>query len=47
VEFFDSKNDALARERYLKTGNGRIWINSLFSEINGFVSDKKESFQLK
>ncbi len=46
VEFFDSKNDALAREKYLKTGNARIWINSHFSEINGFVSDKEESFQL-
>ena len=38
VEFFEAKQQAIQREKYLKTGKGREWIKNYFNKSTGFIS---------
>ncbi|MCW3101575.1 MAG: endonuclease [Bacteroidetes bacterium] len=38
VEFFETKAEALNREKHFKTGKGREWINAHFVKGEGFIS---------
>ena len=33
-EIFDSKTEAMAREKFLKSGKGRVWIKELLTSKN-------------
>jgi len=35
-EVFESKSEAMVREKFLKTGKGRIWIKQLIESKNMF-----------
>ncbi len=38
VEFFDSKSEAIKREKLLKGSRGRSWIRDCFDKAAGFIS---------
>ncbi|MCB9223072.1 MAG: GIY-YIG nuclease family protein [Crocinitomicaceae bacterium] len=38
VQFFESKSEALKREKLLKGGQGRIWIRENLNKEAGFIS---------
>jgi predicted GIY-YIG superfamily endonuclease len=38
IEFFETKKEALDREKILKSGKGREWIKNYFDENAGFIS---------
>ena len=38
VEFFSTKEEAIMRENYFKSGKGRDWFRSHFEERLGFIS---------
>ncbi len=38
VEFFETKQEAMMKEKYFKTGKGRNWVKDNFTVIKGFIS---------
>ena len=38
LEFFESKSEAMQREKQLKSSQGRNWIHSYFTKESGFIS---------
>jgi putative endonuclease len=38
AEFFMEQKEAMAREKQLKSSQGRIWIRSNFDRTQGFIS---------
>ncbi|MBN8696079.1 MAG: GIY-YIG nuclease family protein [Bacteroidetes bacterium] len=38
IEFFETKQEAMNREKILKSGKGREWINQHFNPETGFIS---------
>ncbi len=38
IEFFQKKQEAMNREKTLKSGKGREWINQHFYPEAGFIS---------
>lgn len=43
VEFFQTKQEALVREQFLKSGNGRMWIKNHFQVEKGLISAQADS----
>ncbi len=36
IEYYETRTEAVARERVLKTGVGRVFLNRLFEEKTGY-----------
>lgn len=41
TEKYNTRNDAIKREKYLKSHAGRIWIKNIISRLGGTSQNKK------